>query len=122
MSKYKKQKFSEDSNDDEFSNDYDKEMNDKIDKILNKKKTVYINEKVNYDQEEEFKNEFFNIILEMEEKLDIYLDYDKILKDFKNSIIDHNLGMKNRCTECNVDIGISNPRQLCGKTRCYNQE
>ena len=27
-------------------------------------------------------------------------------------------GSENRCTICNVDIGESNPRQLCGKWRC----
>ena len=26
--------------------------------------------------------------------------------------------IENRCTECNVDMGPSNPRQLCGKTYC----
>lgn len=29
-------------------------------------------------------------------------------------------GMKNRCLMCNIDMGRSNPRQLCGKWRCYN--
>ena len=24
----------------------------------------------------------------------------------------------NRCVECNIDLGPSNPRQLCGKTHC----
>jgi len=27
--------------------------------------------------------------------------------------------IENRCTECNVDMGPSNPRQLCGKTYCH---
>ena len=30
--------------------------------------------------------------------------------------------MKNLCTKCGVDMGDCNPRQLCGKTRCYNEE
>lgn len=29
---------------------------------------------------------------------------------------------KNLCTECGVDIGDCNPRQLCGKTRCLNED
>ena len=28
--------------------------------------------------------------------------------------------IKNLCTECGVDMGPSNPRQLCGKTYCTN--
>ena len=28
----------------------------------------------------------------------------------------------NRCVECGDDLGDSNPRQLCGKTRCYNMQ
>ena len=24
-----------------------------------------------------------------------------------------------KCLECGVDMGVMNPRQLCGKTRCY---
>lgn len=26
----------------------------------------------------------------------------------------------NRCVECNIDLGPSNPRQLCGKIYCMN--
>lgn len=26
----------------------------------------------------------------------------------------------NYCTRCGVDMGVDNPRQLCGKTRCLN--
>ena len=28
---------------------------------------------------------------------------------------------KNLCLECGIDMGPENPRQLCGKTRCYQQ-
>lgn len=28
---------------------------------------------------------------------------------------------KNRCLECGEDMGPHNPRQLCGKTMCYNK-
>ena len=30
------------------------------------------------------------------------------------------LEVRNLCTECGVDMGISNPRQLCGKYVCRN--
>lgn len=29
--------------------------------------------------------------------------------------------IKNLCMVCGVDIGESNPRQLCGKTYCLNE-
>jgi len=35
---------------------------------------------------------------------------------------DFNEGMKNRCIMCSIDIGRSNPRQLCGKWMCYNSD
>ena len=31
-----------------------------------------------------------------------------------------NQQLKNRCLECGEDMGIDNPRQLCGKTYCRN--
>ena len=77
------------------------------------------------DQQKEIdespRNNLNCIISEIEEKLDIYLDYDVILEQFKEIILKNNLGMKNRCTECNVDMGLCNPRQLCGKTYCSNE-
>ena len=36
--------------------------------------------------------------------------------------IDDETLMKNLCTECNVDMGDCNPRQLCGKTRCLQSK
>ena len=30
--------------------------------------------------------------------------------------------MKNLCVICGVNMGECNPRQLCGKTRCYEEE
>ena len=29
--------------------------------------------------------------------------------------------IKNLCVMCNTDLGPQNPRQLCGKTYCYNE-
>jgi len=39
-----------------------------------------------------------------------------------NMFIDYNNKHCNRCLICDVDMGASNPRQYCGKTRClqYN--
>ena len=75
---------------------------------------------VDKESEEKIEDEFYKLITVFSDKLDIYLDYDKILESFIESIIDNNDGIKNRCTECNVDMGYSNPRQLCGKTYCMN--
>lgn len=55
---------------------------------------------------------------------------DKIRKEFfskkynrpidKNTLIytKEETEPKNLCLECNIDMGINNPRQLCGKTKC----
>lgn len=34
--------------------------------------------------------------------------------------LDKDDNLKNQCTSCGVDMGDSNPRQLCGKTDCLN--
>ena len=38
--------------------------------------------------------------------------------DIQLAIQMHALGAKNRCLVCRMDMGINNPRQLCGKTYC----
>jgi hypothetical protein len=65
-----------------------------------------------------------NFIYKISNKLNYYIDEDNIkkkinlqlIKIIKKNILHH----KNLCIECQVDIGINNPRQLCGKTRCLN--
>jgi hypothetical protein len=74
--------------------------------------------------------EYINIVCE---KLDYYTNSEKIYEFLKNKelrdyeiteslIIEvakqFNYGMKNRCLQCNIDMGINNPRQLCGKYYC----
>jgi len=29
-------------------------------------------------------------------------------------------GLRNMCVMCGIDLGEMNPRQLCGKTQCFN--
>jgi len=63
-----------------------------------------------------------DIIYKISNKLNYYIDEDNIkkkinlqlIKIIKKNIIQN----KNLCIACNVDIGINNPRQLCGKTKC----
>ena len=65
-----------------------------------------------------------NFIYKISNKLNYYIDEGNIkkkinlelIKIIKKNILQH----KNLCIECQVDIGINNPRQLCGKTRCIN--
>ena len=65
-----------------------------------------------------------NFIYKISNKLNYYIDEDNIkkkinlelIKIIKKNILQH----KNLCIECQVDIGINNPRQLCGKTTCLN--
>ena len=51
-----------------------------------------------------------------------YINKDQILLDILKSIDDNKLCEKNVCIACGIDLGISNPRQLCGKNICYNED
>lgn len=51
-----------------------------------------------------------------------YINKEKILSDILRSIEDNKLGEKNLCIVCGIDLGIGNPRQLCGKNICYNED
>ncbi len=46
-----------------------------------------------------------------------------LTKDIIRSVAkDFNDGMKNKCLTCHIDMGRTNPRQLCGKWICYNND
>ena len=51
---------------------------------------------------------------------DYYIDRDKLKQLVINDIIKSSESLKNRCLMCGDDMGKDNPRQLCGKTYCYN--
>lgn len=134
----------------DFQTDYQTELRDKIKEILKSKrenKNIVIddteekikdndadndadNNSENYSEtdedilesvlEDKIEDEFYSLVTIFSDKLDIYLDYDKILESFIDSIIDNNNGMKNRCLDCGEDMGQCNPRQLCGKSYCMN--
>ena len=56
------------------------------------------------------------------EKTDsLYYDFDKIKNNFIKSLDKYNDGLINKCLECGIDMGRSNPRQLCDKTHCGYQ-
>jgi len=38
--------------------------------------------------------------------------------EIQGLITKYSHGPKNRCIECRVDMGIQNPRQYCGKSKC----
>lgn len=62
----------------------------------------------------------YSLINNIQNETSTYLNYHEIIKDFKQLIIKHQEGMMNRCVQCGTDMGITNPRQLCGKTYCFN--
>jgi len=71
------------------------------------------------------KNDIDNIIIKINEKSNYYLDNDKIKTEFntmlKEIIMNNSFEFKNKCINCNIDMGKNNPRQLCGKIIClYN--
>lgn len=47
------------------------------------------------------------------------IDRENFYKYLEKLVEDNMSGFINRCLECNVDMGRCNPRQLCGKWRCY---
>lgn len=63
----------------------------------------------------------YSLVKEIEEIDSSYYNNEEITKDFKKSLRKNWQGMMNRCLECGSDMGIMNPRQLCGKTYCYGK-
>lgn len=87
---------------------------------FNQSKKRKLNEKnIMTDSIEE---KFYKLICDIEEENNYYINYDNVLKNFKILLEENIEGLVNRCTVCNEDMGRSNPRQLCGKTICYNEE
>lgn len=67
-----------------------------------------------------YENIITNLVTDLENKTNTYLNISGIIDDFKKSLLNNREGMMNRCLECGVDMGRCNPRQLCGKTICYS--
>lgn len=65
-------------------------------------------------------DKMMDVIYRLEDELPTYLDKVKIKEDLYKSIIRNTTSNKNLCVECGEDMGINNPRQLCGKLYCYN--
>lgn len=63
----------------------------------------------------------YKALLSYEIENDVYLNKDTALNFIKNNLNLFEIGVKNLCLECGEDMGIHNPRQLCGKTFCYNK-
>ena len=62
-----------------------------------------------------------NHFLDNIEKIsDHYIDRNKLKRLVMDDIIKSSESYKNRCLMCGDDMGKDNPRQLCGKTYCYN--
>jgi len=97
------------------------EMNTDNDEAFIRRKNLDILSSLTTD---EIQVDINNFIYKISNKLNYYIDEDNIkkkinlqlIKIIKKNILQH----KNLCIECQVDIGINNPRQLCGKTRCLN--
>jgi hypothetical protein len=71
-----------------------------------------------YNKYEELDNSLYLYLTKLQEERSCYYNIEKIIEELHNNIEKNELGMMNRCTVCNIDIGINNPRQLCHKTYC----
>lgn len=65
--------------------------------------------------------EIDRFLINLRNKYDYYINTEQITNEVMNSIVKNTISEKNRCIVCLRDIGISNPRQLCGKTYCNNE-
>ena len=66
--------------------------------------------------------DLYNLIKKLDNNSEFYLNQEKMKEELYNMIVialkNNSHSNKNRCIECGKDLGIDNPRQLCGKTRC----
>jgi len=79
------------------------------------------------DSDSEIKKEeiidkyLYKMLEKLKESTNEYYNYDKIKNDLVKSINNNFDGFVNKCLECGIDMGPTNPRQLCGKWRCDNK-
>jgi hypothetical protein len=62
----------------------------------------------------------FDVLLDDKEKLAFVRRVLDIVKDDQLLTAINPIRIVNRCVECGEDMGDSNPRQYCGKTRCLS--
>lgn len=55
-------------------------------------------------------------------KKNLYINHSSLMNRIESIITNVGTTPVNRCIECNSDIGECNPRQLCGKWVCANEE
>ena len=88
--------------------------------LLEPKKLIEIN-----IESSNINNDIDNIIYKINDKSNFYLNLKKIKIELKKSILEiiekNSHELKNICISCGIDMGINNPRQLCGKTKCINE-
>tara|TARA_E500000178_G_scaffold240165_1_gene236536 strand:- start:573 stop:1079 length:507 start_codon:yes stop_codon:yes gene_type:complete len=76
--------------------------------------------KIDLDDEQKLFNSIIDFINELKSFYKFEKENDEIIEDIFQILMVSTTGEKNRCMECNIDMGICNPRQLCGKWRCLN--
>lgn len=54
----------------------------------------------------------------IEDTNSVYYNFNKIKDDFIKSLYNNDEGPMNKCVQCGIDMGPTNPRQLCGKRQC----
>ena len=72
-------------------------------------------------KEEIIEKYLWKMLERLKENTNEYYDYSKIKSDLVKSINNNFNGFVNKCVECGVDMGPTNPRQLCGKWCCDNK-
>jgi len=72
------------------------------------------------DEQKNF-NSINHFINELKQFYNFEKNISSVIEDIKEILNESIIEKKNRCIKCNHDLGINNPRQLCGKWRCYNE-
>lgn len=89
--------------------------------LLESKKLIEIN-----IESSNINRDIDNIIYKINDKSNFYLNLKKIKIELNKAILEiiekNSHELKNRCISCGIDMGIDNPRQLCGKTKCIYYE
>jgi hypothetical protein len=79
-------------------------------------------EQKNEEDEEKLYNSINDFIIEFKSFYKFNKEKEEIIEDIFKVLMNSTIQEKNRCVECNIDMGLCNPRQLCGKLYCMNED
>ena len=82
---------------------------------------MYDSENSMCNKTELIETKLWKLVKKLEDITGDYYNYDNIKREFIKSLERNDMGPKNKCIECGIDMGYTNPGQLCGKYKCTNK-